>query len=56
MSMLMNPGWKKLYPAQDQEIELLDELPDFEESSRLSCQIIYDETLDGLSLTIAEAA
>ena len=50
------PWVQKLYPAQDEELDLLDELPDFEQSSRLSCQIIYDETLDGLSLTVADAA
>jgi len=51
-----DPWIKILYPAQDLELELLEELPDSEQNSRLSCQIIYDEKLDGLSLSIADAA
>ncbi len=50
------PWISKLYPAHDEELELLDVLPDSEENSRLCCQIIYDENLHGLSLTIADVA
>jgi 2Fe-2S ferredoxin len=43
----------RLHPPRDDEEAKLDELPGWEENSRLSCQIIWDETLDGLTLTVA---
>ena len=46
----------KLYDATDEEIEMLDEAFDVEENSRLSCQIILNESLDGLKLTLAPEA
>lgn len=39
---------------RDDEIEKLDELPMLYENSRLSCQIIWSDELDGLSLKLAE--
>jgi ferredoxin len=45
----------KLPPAQDDELTKLDELPDLAPTSRLSCQIIWSDALDGLELTLAEA-
>jgi ferredoxin len=46
----------RLHPARDEERDKLDELPLIEPTSRLSCQIIWSDALDGLSLTLAEAA
>lgn len=45
----------RLYPPREDEIDKLDELPLIEETSRLSCQILWSDTLDGLHLTIPEA-
>ncbi|MAQ71643.1 MAG: ferredoxin [Alphaproteobacteria bacterium] len=46
----------KLYPATEEEIDMLDEAMDIEDNSRLSCQILMSEDLDGLKLTLAESA
>jgi 2Fe-2S ferredoxin len=46
----------KLYDMRDDEDEMLDENHDREENSRLSCQLIMSEKLDGLTLTLAESA
>ena len=46
----------KLPEPRDEEIDALDELPLIEATSRLSCQIIWADDLDGLTLTLAEAA
>ena len=46
----------KLYPPNSDELDMLDQALDTESNSRLSCQIIMDETLDGLELTLAESA
>jgi 2Fe-2S ferredoxin len=54
--VVVDPEWaERLYPPREDEIEKLDELPLLHETSRLSCQIIWDRDLDGLSLKIAEA-
>ena len=44
---------EKLHPARDDEIEMLDEAFEVEDNSRLSCQIIMNEELDGLHVTLA---
>lgn len=44
---------EKLAPATDEEIEMLDEAFDVQEASRLSCQILLNEDLDGLEVTLA---
>ncbi len=44
----------KLYPPREEEELKLDELPAVQPNSRLSCQIIWDDSLDGLKLTLAE--
>jgi len=50
----VDPGWvDRLPPARDDEEAKLDELPSWEENSRLSCQIIWSEELDGLAVTVA---
>lgn len=43
----------KLYPANDDEIDMLDSAPAVKSISRLSCQIIMTEALDGLTVTLA---
>jgi 2Fe-2S ferredoxin len=53
----IDPIWAgKLYPANDDEEAMLDGLPQVETTSRLSCQLIYSEELNGLSLSLAPAA
>ena len=48
--------WLDQLPAQDEEeLELLDALMHTEESSRLACQIQLTDSLDGISVTVAEA-
>lgn len=55
--VIVAPEWAdKLPAAREDELLKLDELPSIEETSRLSCQILWSETLDGLALTIAEVA
>jgi ferredoxin len=46
----------RLPAANEDELLKLDELPVLAATSRLSCQIIWSDALDGLTLTIAEAA
>ena len=46
----------KLYEMRDDEDEMLDETFDREDNSRLSCQLIMSEDLDGLTLTLANSA
>lgn len=43
----------KLYPPRDDEQDLLDTAPDVQDNSRLSCQILMSEELDGLKVTLA---
>jgi 2Fe-2S ferredoxin len=44
----------KLPKPQSDELELLNELPDFRPAtSRLSCQVDFTEVLSGLKLTVA---
>ena len=53
----VDEDWRdKLYPPTDEEIDMLDEAMDIEDNSRLSCQILMSEELDGLKLTWAESA
>ncbi len=48
-------SWLSKIPAmRNDEEEMLDEAFDVHENSRLSCQIILDETLDGLKVTLAK--
>ena len=55
--VVVDPEWvDQLHPAHEEELFKLDELPRIEPTSRLSCQIIWSDRLDGLSLTLAEAA
>ena len=43
----------KLPPQEKQEVEMLDFGVAVQENSRLSCQIIVSEELDGLQVTLA---
>lgn len=43
----------KLHPANDEELDMLDDAPAVEDNSRLSCQIIMSEALDGLTVRLA---
>ena len=44
----------RLPPPQDEELSKLDELPVLKTHSRLSCQIIWRDEFDGLTVTLAE--
>lgn len=44
---------KKLQPMREDEEDMLDEAIDVKDNSRLSCQIILSEDLDGLAVTLA---
>lgn len=46
----------KLYPMRDDEDDMLDETFDRKDNSRLSCQLIMSDDLDGLSLRLADSA
>ncbi|MGE4313583.1 MAG: 2Fe-2S iron-sulfur cluster-binding protein [Pseudobdellovibrionaceae bacterium] len=51
------PQWlDKLYPKSEDELDLLSMASDEEDNSRLSCQILMSEELDGLEVTLAESA
>jgi 2Fe-2S ferredoxin len=43
----------KIPDMRDDEEEMLDEAFDVQDNSRLSCQLIMDESLDGLKVTLA---
>ncbi len=49
------PEWAaKLAPAEGDELELLEETECYQEGkSRLSCQIVFSDELDGMTFTIA---
>jgi len=53
----VDPAWmNKLYPMRDEEQDALDSAPDVQENSRLSCQILMSDDLDGLTLTLAPSS
>ncbi|AFX99188.1 ferredoxin [Candidatus Endolissoclinum faulkneri L2] len=45
--------WDKLEPRNEEENNTLDLAFDVSEYSRLSCQILFNENLDGLKMTLA---
>ncbi len=50
----VDPEWQgKLYEASDEEVDMLDEAFEVEDESRLSCQILFSEELEGLRLQLA---
>lgn len=51
------PEWQdKLHDMREDEDDMLDETFDREDNSRLSCQLIMTEELDGLEVTLSETA
>lgn len=44
----------RIPPMREEEEDQLDNLPLIHPNSRLSCQIIWNEDLDGLEVTLAE--
>lgn len=51
--VVIDPSWAtKLFPPREDELDKLDELPLIEPTSRLSCQIIWADELDGLTLIL----
>lgn len=52
--VFVDPDWlHKLHPPRPDEIDKLDELPLIEAYSRLSCQILYSDELNGLVVRLA---
>ncbi|MGA0532890.1 2Fe-2S iron-sulfur cluster-binding protein [Hansschlegelia sp. KR7-227] len=50
----VDPEWvDRLTPATDEEQDMLDSAFSVDDTSRLSCQILMSEELDGLTVTIA---
>ena len=55
--VVVDEDWAtRLHPARDDEEAMLDEVPDVSDTSRLSCQIIYSEELNGLTVNLGKAA
>ncbi len=53
--VVVAPEWAdRLHPPREDELDKLDELPVIEPTSRLSCQILWTDALDGLELTIPD--
>ncbi len=53
----VDPEWyPKLVPARDDEEDLIFSTLDQKPTSRLSCQIILSDALDGLRLTLTPSA
>lgn len=50
----VDPDWAdKLQAMEPEEEDMLDEAYDVQDTSRLSCQILMSEELDGLRVTLA---
>jgi len=55
--VFVDPEWQgRLDPPSDEEEDRLDSAPDVGPTSRLSCQILMTEDLDGLKVTLAQSA
>jgi ferredoxin, 2Fe-2S len=55
--ILVDPEWTdKLAAKNEEEIDMLDLALEVFDNSRLSCQIEFDESLDGLKVTLAPDA
>lgn len=51
------PEWQdKLYPPAEEEEDILDQAPAVKDTSRLSCQLIMSDALNGLTVTLAPNA
>lgn len=54
--VIVDDHWTdKLFAARDEEEDMLDTVPNAMPSSRLSCQLIYSEELDGLTVALDPA-
>jgi 2Fe-2S ferredoxin len=54
--VVVDDAWtSKLHPARDDEEDMLDNVPNVMPGSRLCCQLIYSEELDGLTVTLDPA-
>jgi len=53
--VFVDQAWSSKFPPRSgEEAELLSDLSSFDEGrSRLSCQLVMDDSLDGLTLTVA---
>jgi len=45
-------GLEQLAPAEDQELDMLDTLPDAQPESRLACQLRVNDQLEGIVVKI----
>lgn len=45
-------GFEKLKPASDEEYAMLDTLPSLTDTSRLSCQIRLNASIDGITVKL----
>jgi 2Fe-2S ferredoxin len=53
----VDPAWLDAVGApNDEEEDMLDSVGDVKSNSRLSCQILCSDALDGLTLTLAPSA
>ena len=53
----VSPAWMdRLHPRRDDEEGMLDTVPGAGPNSRLSCQIIFAASLDGLELMLTDGA
>lgn len=56
-AVYVDPEWlDKLYPPTEEEEAMLDTVPDVETNSRLSCQILMSDALDGLKVTLSPSS
>ena len=54
--VIVDESWSgKLYPARSDEEDMVDTVPNVMTTSRLSCQLIYSEELDGLTVALDPA-
>ncbi|MEL7030465.1 MAG: 2Fe-2S iron-sulfur cluster-binding protein [Pseudomonadota bacterium] len=52
----VDPAWRdRIEPPSEIERELLNGKDDVQDTSRLSCQIVLTETLDGLTVRLPES-
>lgn len=55
--VFVDAEWEdRLNPPTDEEEDMLDSVPDIRPNSRLSCQILMSDELDGLKVTLADSA
>lgn len=55
--VFVDEKWVELLDAPtDEEEDMLDTVPDVEANSRLSCQILMSDALDGLRVTLAPSS